>query len=130
MKPLFALGLVFCAAVGCQTVHTSREGALPVAMWPSLAMMTREGTPRRSQNQEAVYFVLKEAGLHPLLNEGGVWVPDDEELRAREVLLTDKRLADSGVFVFLAVPAGSGTKTEIGFLLPSVAPHETMQITE
>ena len=78
--------------------------------------------------EKPVACVLADAGLHPSVHDSGVSVPEGEERRAREVLLTDKRLDGTGVIVLLAVPAGSGRKTAAGFEVPEVAPDEPMRV--
>lgn len=96
-------------------------------MWPSTLIASRHGQPEPPQVRETVARVLKEAGLHATVDEDGVSVPEGEEGRAREVLLTDKRLSGSSVIVFLAIPAGSGRRTEAGFEVPKVAPDEPIR---
>lgn len=120
------LWLLASMLVGCHSVHTSRPGAVPVAMWASMLIVDRHGKPEQPELHQTVARVLKEAGLHATIDDAGVSVPEGEERRAREVLLTDKRLSGSSVLVFLAIPAGSGRKTESGFEIPRVAPDEPM----
>lgn len=110
--------------VGCKTVHTSSGDGVPVAVWSSLVMADQDGNVHGPQQHEIVSRVLRDHGLHPTIDDAGVSVPEGEERRAREVLLTDKRLAGSEVLVFLAIPAGSGRKTAAGFEIPEVAPEE------
>jgi hypothetical protein len=119
--------LTGCLA-GCQSVHTERADGVPVAMWPSFLIASQHGKPERPQVRETVARVLRDAGLHPSVDDSGVSVPEKEERRAREVLLTDKRLDGTGAFVLLAVPAGSGRKTAAGFEVPAVAPDEPMRM--
>jgi hypothetical protein len=113
---------------GCKTVHTARPGGVPVAMWMSLVVVKEQGRPVRPDAHEAVSNVLREHGLHATLDDNGVSVPEDEETRAREVLLTDKRLVDSDVIVVLAIPAGTGNKTAAGFEVPAIAPAGRMEV--
>ena len=114
--------------IGCQSVHTSRADGVPVAFWSSALLAARDGEVEPPEVREMVARVLKEAGLHATVDEGGVSVPEGEERRAREVLLTDKRLSGSNVIVLLAVPAGSGRKSEMGFEVPGTAPDEPMRM--
>ena len=53
-------------------------------------------------------------------DDGGILVPEGYEVRAREVLLTDERLRNSGVSVLLLIPAGTGRQTAEGFIVPAV----------
>jgi hypothetical protein len=114
--------IVLVALTGCKSVHTTRAGGVPVAVWKSLVVADEQGHAVRPDARETVSKVLREHGLHPMFDEDGVSVPDDEEGRAREVLLTDHRLKDSDVIVLLAIPAGTGTRTANGFEVPAVAP--------
>jgi len=115
------------AGAGCQSVHTERADGVPVAMWLAVQSVDRAGQPAGPDDRQTVARVLADAGLHPTLDDAGVSVPATEERRAREVLLTDRRLAGSRVFVFLTIPAGSGRKTPAGFEVPQVAPDEPMR---
>jgi hypothetical protein len=114
---LALIALASVAFIGCRSVHTAREGSVPVALWLPTATQ-QEGHGARSQDQ-AILNVLRENGLHPVIDDAGLAVPTDEEQLARQVLLLDKRLIDSGVSVFLAVPAGSARKTASGIELPA-----------
>ena len=114
--------IVLIALAGCKSVHTTRADEVPVAVWTSLVVADEQGHAVQPDARETVSKVLRDNGLHPMFDESGVSVPDDEETRAREVLLTDKRLKDSGVTVLLAIPAGTGTRTAKGFEVPAVAP--------
>ena len=122
-----AIALIACCLVGCKTVHTGRADGVPVAMWPSFLIASQDGKTERAGVRETVARVLADAGLHPSVDDSGVSVPEGEERRAREVLLTDKRLDGTGAIVLLAVPAGSGRKTTAGFEVPEVAPDEPMR---
>ncbi len=119
--------IALATLAGCQSVHTTQEGSVPVAMWTSLAIADQHGRPLEPDTRKIVSKVLCGQGLHPTLDEGGISVPQNEETRAREVLLTDKRLKGLGVIVLLAVPAGTGTRTTKGFEVPAVTPPEPMQ---
>jgi len=106
---------IVCGLTGCGTVHTGQADGLTVALWPAI--------PRgSSQARDTIVLVLRDAGLHPSLDDQGVFVPESEVRRALEVLLTDKRLDGTGAIVFLPVPAGSGRKTATGFEVPDVEP--------
>ena len=123
---IFAIAMLTLA--GCQTVHATHEGAVPVAIWSSLILIDQQGRPAKPEARDIVSQALTEAGLHPVCDDGGVSVPDSEETRAREVLLTDKRLVDTEAIVLLAIPAGTGRRTAAGFVVPAVAPRETMRL--
>ncbi len=123
-----ATTLVILPLAGCQSVHTPREDGLPVAFWPSMMLVDRQGEVEGPRLRETVARVLKEAGLHATVDERGVSVPEVEERRAHEVLLTDGRLAGSDVIVLLALPAGSARRTEAGFELSTLAPDEPIRI--
>jgi hypothetical protein len=133
-RPGLAVALAVLLLAGCQTVHTTRDDGIPVAMWSSLLRTERTDRadrPGRAEGpdvRERVARVLKDAGIHATLDESGVRVPVGEDRRAREVLLTDKRLAGTDVIVFLAIPAGSGRRTEVGFEVPAVAPDEPVRM--
>jgi hypothetical protein len=62
------------------------------------------------------------------MDKEGMSVAPGEEARACEVLLTNKRLIDSKVLVFLAVPAGSGRRTRRGYELPEIAPPKALHM--
>lgn len=113
-----------CSITGCQTVHTERTDGVPVAMWSSFNIASPQGKSQRPEVRDTVARVLGESGLHPNVDDSGVWVPEKEERRAREVLLTDKRLEGTGVIVLLAVRAGTGRKSAAGFEIAEVAPPE------
>jgi hypothetical protein len=122
------ISLIVCCMTGCQSVHTERADGVPVAMWPSFLIASQHGKPERPQVRETVARVLSDAGLHATVDDIGVSVPEGEERKAREVLLTDKRLDGTGAIVLLAIPAGSGRKTAAGFEVPEVAPNEPMRM--
>ncbi|HMO86822.1 MAG TPA: hypothetical protein PKC18_18075, partial [Lacipirellulaceae bacterium] len=92
--------IVFCVT-GCQSVHTERADGVPVAMWPSFLIASQHGKPERPQVRDTVARVLSDTGLHATVDDSGVSVPEGEERRAREVLLTDKRLDGTGAIVLL-----------------------------
>jgi hypothetical protein len=73
--------------------------------------------------------VLKEAGLHATVDGSGVTVNPAEQNRAREVMLTDKRLAGTDILVMLFVPAASARKTDLGFEIASPTPTQTSPAT-
>jgi hypothetical protein len=116
---LLALLSLFAHA-GCATLHASGETGLPVAVWSGVTLIERDGQAPSPSVSEIVAKVLRERGLHPAQEQASVSVPQDEEARAREVLLTDKRLAGQDIVVFLGVPAGTGRKTARGFEVPSI----------
>jgi hypothetical protein len=111
------------ALASCQTVHVSstRGSAVPVAIWSSLISVDEQDRPVRPQPRELVSKALNEAGVHATVDQGGVSVSEGEEARAREVLLTDKRLVGSGITVLLGIPAGTAQKTPMGVELRSLA---------
>jgi hypothetical protein len=120
-----AVALALVATCGCQSVHSSRADGVPVAMWSSIIFTDQEGREQGGpQIQEKVLRVLRDRGLDATVDRGGVSVPENEERRAREVLLTDKRLAGSDLIVLLAVPAGSGRQTAAGFEIPELVPRD------
>ena len=108
----FVIFLLF--SVGCRTVHSERSGEMPVAYWIGVVATDKEGHPAKSVEDEMVLEVLRKSGLHPVLDDQGVNVPENERARAQEVLLTNKRLIGSDVLVLLAVPAGTGKRTKAG----------------
>jgi hypothetical protein len=114
--------LAACAIAGCQTVHTERDGDIPIAVWDTAPV--KEEHPEPSQLALTVARVLKDAGLHADVDGGGVAVPADVARRAREALLTDQRLSGSRVFILLTLRAGTGRKTDTGFELPAAALDE------
>jgi len=122
-RTVLIIGIVVMSLLGCQieTVHRTSENAIPIAMW--ITMDESEGVEPRAYHM--VRSALVDAGLHPVMDEAGVAVPDGEAERAREVLLTDERLAGSDVVVLLAVPAGTGRKTSTGFEVPAVGPPDS-----
>jgi len=95
-----------------------------------MLVASQHGQTEAPHARETVILVLRDAGLHATVDDEGVLVPEGEERRAREVLLTDERLAGSNVIVLLFIPAGSGRKTEAGFVVPEVAPDEPMRYPE
>lgn len=123
-----AISLIICCITGCQSVHTERPDGVPVAMCPSFVIASQHGKPERPEVREKVARVLSDAGLHATVDDSGVSVPEGEERKAREVLLTDKRLDGTGAIVLLAIPAGSGRKTAAGFEVPEVAPNEPIRM--
>ena len=114
--------------VGCQTVHTEQDDGVPVALWRSLVVAQPDGKAEGPEERDMVSRVLTDAGLHATVDQGGISIPKQEERRAREVLLTDKRLANGSLIVFLAIPAGTGRKTARGFEIPEVAPDQPMRM--
>jgi len=113
--------------LGCQSVHTPSGNSIPVALWHSVVCADAQDQREAPEPRDKVARALKEAGLHATVDDKGVSVADDESRRAREVLLTDKRLAKTQILVFLAIPAGTGRKTAAGFEVPAVAPDEPMR---
>jgi hypothetical protein len=111
--------LAACALVGCETVHTERDGDVPIAVWDVAPVKAEHAEP--SQLSQTVARVLKDAGLHASVDGGGVAVPAAEVRRARETLLTDHRLSGSDVFILLTLRAGTGRKTDTGFEFPRAA---------
>ena len=122
MKRLFPFACAALSVAGCQSLHTADGGGEPVAVWSSLQPADGPDRPSRPGDREAVARALAGAGLHATVHDGGVAVPAGEERLAREVLLTDRSLAGTGVSVLLLVPAGSARRTAAGFEVPEVAP--------
>jgi hypothetical protein len=116
------------ALCGCQTVHTADDEGVPVAIWASTVLLPLQGDPAPAETHEKVSRVLLDHGLHPTLDANGISVPEAEETGAREALLTDRRLAGSGVEVVLIIPAGTGRKMSSGFAVPVVAPREPVRL--
>jgi hypothetical protein len=124
MRSMLFVTVLLAAATGCQTVH-AEEDRMPVAFWTS-TMIERpqeRAEPRAPDTRDKVAAVLRDKGLHATVDHRGIFVPQDEHARAREVLLMDKRLVNSDVFVLLAVPAGTGRAVEGGFQIPTLSPH-------
>ena len=113
---------VLLGLASCKTVHTDQKDGVPIALWFGDAVAPADADST-SRSMDVVVKVLRKHGLHPSGDEHGVSVPDNEERRARDVLLTDGQLAESGVFVVLLVPAGSGRRTAEGFEVPAVGPN-------
>jgi hypothetical protein len=118
------------AIVGCRTLHTdNREDTAPVAIWFELAGRSEDGRIVTPPPEELVVEALKRAGIAATVDERGLHLAPRDEERAREALLTDPRLADSGVLVLVPVPAGTGRKTSNGieftFESPTTAPFES-----
>lgn len=107
--------LMYLALLGCQTVHTNADGEPTIAIWFS-------GSP---ENQKLVCDVLRDHGLHAVVDNKGVSVADAESQQAREVLLTDQRLKDSGVLLFEMVVAGTGRKTNDGIMARVIMPDDS-----
>jgi hypothetical protein len=119
------VALALAATCGCQSVHSPRADGVPVAIWSSIIFTNQEGREQGGpQVQEKVLRVLRDHGLDATVDRGGVSVSENEERRAREVLLTDKRLAGSDLIVLLAIPAGSGRQTAAGFEVPELVPRD------
>jgi hypothetical protein len=121
-------GLALATVSGCQTVHTSREGAVPVAMWTAPGLIAPEGQRVDPEARDIVARILRDSGLHPVVDNGGVSVPEVEETAAREALLTDARLKKTDVVVILGIPAGTGRRTANGFEVPAIVPAAPMQM--
>lgn len=138
---------------GCQTVHTPRDRGVPVAAWPKVSTVAAERrgagellaavlvpeprgrppattAPATPAVDKLVYDVLRDAALHPTIDHRGVCVPEAEETRAREVLLTSKRLIGSDVVVVLMVPAGTGRAAADGFEVMTLAPSVPVNAPE
>ncbi len=122
---IIALAATFL--MGCQTVQTPHSDGLPVAMWIPMELADQQGHVFQAQARGLVAGVLSDSGLHPTMVNGGVFIPDDEEAQAREILLTDPRLVGTGVVVLLAIPAGTGRKTSDGFDVPIVGPRSAVR---
>jgi hypothetical protein len=123
MSPLrlTLVALAIWVLVGCRTVHSTREQTVPVAIWlPVVTLKEHEDGATRATD-DAIVKVLREKGLHPVIDDAGVAVGAEEEHIARQVLLLDKRLIDSGVYVLLAVPAGSARQTANGIEVTAAA---------
>lgn len=121
---LAAAGAMLAAmlACGCESVHTSAGNSTPIAMWSAWQGLSSHASAEPTQEErELVFAVLREAGLHPMLDEYGVCVPSPEDQQARQLLATDRRLVGSRVLVLLLVPAGSCTSSPVGVLVPSTA---------
>ncbi len=115
---LLALGVE-----GCHTLHTDkREDTVPVAMWFGWAAVDKDGRNVTPDPEELVVEALKKVGITATVDESGLHVAPPDEERAREALLTDRCLADSGVLVMVAVPAGTGRKTANGIELTTQSP--------
>src|SRR5688500_11663543 len=92
---LFVLGIA-----GCRTLHTDkRDDTVPVAMWFGLAAVDEDGRKVTPAPDELIVEALKKAGILATVDESGLHVAPADEDRARDALLTDRRLADSGVLV-------------------------------
>ena len=130
MRRFIPMGIVTAGftLAGCQMVHTSQPDGVPVAIWVSTTLIDLKGQPPPAEVHETVTRVLRDRGLHPAVDDAGLCVPAAEETRAREALLTDRRLAGSGVEVLLIIPAGTGRRTPTGFDVPAVAPKEPVRI--
>jgi hypothetical protein len=124
--------VVSISSLACfQTVHSSREDAMPIAMFPQfadLAVIDSHGRLQEDPANARVLSILRSSGLHPVVNQNGMSVRPDEEVRAREILFTNKRLIDSGVVVILGIPAGSGRRTARGYELPEISPRELLKM--
>jgi hypothetical protein len=108
---------------GCRTLHTDkREDTVPVAMWFGLAAVDKEGRRVTPPPDELIVDALKRVGIAATVDESGLHVAPADEDRAREALLTDRRLTDSGVLVMVAVPAGTGRKTANGIEFTTQSP--------
>lgn len=107
-----------------------RPEARPIDLVPVAAWLTPERTtskqasndPAKPGSRRAVVQLLREKGLHPTLDEGGLSVSESELARAREVLLTDPRAANHDLVVVMLIPAGSARQSVNGLLLPSLTP--------
>ena len=115
--------LIVVGITGCRTLHTDqREDSIPVAMWFGLATVDKDGRNVTPPRDELVIAALKTAGIPATVDESGLHVAPADEERAREALLMDRRLADSGVIVMVAVPAGTGRKTANGIEFTAQSP--------
>lgn len=117
MRMLFFV-IHLLATVGCQSVHTSGDQCVPIAMWTLLESGDDGTAASTPHTRDRVASILRESGLHAIVDESGIQIQADEVQHAREVLLLDPRLADSGVVVLIAVPAGSGRRTGTGLEIP------------
>jgi len=112
---------------GCQTLHTdTREDSMPVAMWFNFATLDKDGRTVTPPPGEQVADALMRAGIAATVDESGLHVEPADEERAREVLLTDRHLVNSGILVMIMVPAGSGRRTANGieFTAQTAAPSK------
>ena len=107
--------LFVLSVAGCRTLHTDRrEDTLPVAMWAGFGTVDRDGRKVMGADERLLVEALEKVGITATADESGLHVAPADEDRAREALLTDRRLADSGVLVLVAVPAGTGRRTGDG----------------
>ncbi|MFT3787732.1 MAG: hypothetical protein QM770_16440 [Tepidisphaeraceae bacterium] len=108
--------LSLLSSAGCRTLHTieARENSVPVAMWAGLAAVDKDGRKVTPAPDELIVDALKRVGIAATVDKSGLHVASTDEDRAREALLTDRRLTDSGVLVMVLVPAGTGRRTATG----------------
>jgi hypothetical protein len=107
--------LIFLVAGGCRTVHLETEDRAAIAMWY---------LPPARDVESKVRDVLLDHGILAEASERGVSVREADQVKARRVLLTDERLADTGLMLFAVVQAGTARATEAGLVAPLLMPDE------
>lgn len=115
------LALTAMLATSCESVRPADGNDMPVATWAAWSAAPAATAVAREETRDIVARVLRDAGLHPTLDSNGVRVPNTEAQRARNVLLTDKRLIGCEVLVLLPVRAGTCTQSKAGLIVPDGA---------
>lgn len=128
MRPinLPILGLFILTLFGCQSSQTGGSGGnlsgtravLPVAVWSQFIQVDQQARPVHPPAPQLVKAALDRVNIHAVVDDNGVSVPPAEADLARQVLLTDPTLKDSGVTVIIGVPAGTGQQTDAGVVIP------------
>ena len=112
--------------VGCKTLRTDAGTASrPVAAWSELQVVNEDGR-KVPAPPELIVASLKRVGIAATADDTGLHIAPEDEDRAAEALLTDQRLTESGILVFIPVSAGTGRRTVNGieFTMPTTQPHK------